>query len=162
MLLACASMLFLPSRVLSQAEEMPQTASELVSSASFISIVEIKNVSPLRYEEASLSDWIYPQSANAIVKSDIVGRMPGQLLLKSYSGSQYRGQSVLKPGTYLAFMVPSGGHYYELSSPCSLRVVRDGTVFWFDGYIPLPDAIGKIQSLWASRPGNRRAHLDLN
>jgi hypothetical protein len=134
--------------------EMPLTAEELVNTAKFVALVEVREVTPLRYEDASSSDWIYPQHATALVERNIIGKLPGGILLKSYGGYRYQGQSVLSQGVYLAFLVPREGSY-ELSSPCSLRRVLTGKVYWFDGYTPLSNAIMEIQNLWTLRADDK-------
>ncbi len=112
----------------------------LLHNSTSIAVIEIKDAPPLGMSDKAWNPQLAKQQAQATLITLVRGTLPASFIIENET------RSVLANGEHLAFLRRVEEGRYILSTPASLRRIRDGQVYWFPrDYVPLDQALAQIK-----------------
>jgi len=112
----------------------------LLRNSTSIAVIEIKDVPPLGMSDKTWNPQLAKQEAKASLIKLVKGTLPETFIIENET------KSVLANGPHLAFLRRVEEGRYILSTPGSLRRIKDDQVYWFPhNYVPLAQALAQIK-----------------
>lgn len=114
-------------------------AAELIGGAPVIAVVEIRGAKAPQMNDASADLRIFKQRATARTARVIKGDLPETFTIEN------EADSVLSDGFHLAFLRRAADARYVLSSPVSLRRIKEGKAYWLGNeYVEIDEIVSQI------------------
>jgi len=116
------------------------TLSDLLRESTSIAIVDIENPTDPGLDDTAWKSQLAKQHAQAKLVQLVRGTLPQTFQIEN------QNNSILTPGRHLAFLRRLEEGRYILSTPGSLRRIKDGQVYWFSrDFVPLDQALAEIK-----------------